>query len=293
MMRRLVVGVDGTDAARVALEWAAETVGPEGHIHAIVAVDPATEFVVDVMTGDPQMFLTTVFRDLESEWTRAIHGSVAELTTDLVERRAADALVAAAAEFHADAIVVGAHVTHLGPRRRIGSTTRHLLRKLDGPLIVVPTGATDGLRVADRDQLVVGVGHSDATDAAVRWATELADRRNLGVALVRAIGNAADPAVDDLVGLAELVQESSGHELPIDVAAVPGMAAVRLAEASQGAALLVIGQHRSAITAGRHVTQPLRHLLTHTHCPVAVVPEWVAGKLSPDEPAPAVRRDGE
>lgn len=306
-MRRLVVGVDGTEAARVALDWAADTVGPSGHIHAIVAVDPALEFFVDVVTGDPMTYLQAVDHDLASEWTKDARARVAGLTADLVETSAPDALVAAAAEFGADAIVVGAHVTHLGAPKRIGATTRRLLRKLVVPLIVVPDGVSRGLGEGGdgTGSLVVGVGRGDATEAAVRWAANLADERELGVVLVRATGDGpvfqtdglldlvsyelhpkrrADWFERDLVRLAGQVQELSEHELTIDAGAVPGLAATRLAEASEVASLLVIGQHRSRLTLGRHAAQPLRHLLTHARCPVAVVPEWAGSE--PLEPRP-------
>lgn len=300
LVRRLIVGVDGTEAAGVALHWAADTVGPDGVIHAVVAVDPTVEFLVDVVTGDPLSYLQLLHRDLASTWTRGAQARVGQLTADLVERSAPHALTAAAAEFQADAIVVGAHVTHLGAPKRIGATTRHLLRELPTPLVVVPAGTTSGLGadVEGTEFIVVGVGHGDATEAAARWAAELADRRNLGVVLLRATGDGpvyqTDGLLDllsyelhpdrreerstaDVVRLAELVQELSEHDLAIEAAAVPGFAASRLGEVSDRASLLVIGQHRSKITLGRHTPQPLRHLLTHARCPVAVVPEWVAG----------------
>ncbi len=296
-MRRLVVGVDGTEPARAALDWAVDTVGPEGRIHAVVAVDPALEFLVDVVTGDPVTYLQAVDRDLAAEWTKDAHARVAELTGDLVERSAPEALTAAAAEYTADAIVVGAHVTHFGAPRRIGATTRHLLRKLVVPLVVVPAGTSRGLgERADRTEpVVIGVGHGDATEAAVRWAAALADEHDLRVALVRATGDGPVHQTDglrdlisyelhperrterserDLVRFAEQVQELSEHDLTIDAGALPGLSAIRLAEASGDASLLVIGQHRPPSTPGRHTAEPLRYLLTHARCPIAVVPEW-------------------
>lgn len=303
-MRRIVVGVDGTDAARVALDWAADTVGPDGHIHAIVAVAPSVEYVVDVVTGDMMTYLQALHHDLATSWTAEASDRVGELTADLVEQNPADALAAAAAEFHADAIVVGAHVTHLGLPKRIGATTRHLLRKLVVPLVVVPAATPHGLRphASETGPVVVGVGHGDATEAAVRWAAHLADERNLRVTLVRATGDGpvfqADGLLDligyelhperreewmkgDIDRLAEQVQELSDHDLTVETAALPGLAAVRLTEASDTASLLVIGQHRSKVTLGRHNAQPLRHLLTHAKCPIAVVPEWAAETPDP------------
>jgi nucleotide-binding universal stress UspA family protein len=299
-VKRLVVGVDGTEAAHAALNWAADTVGPDGVIHAIVAVDPALEFLVDVVTGDPMTYLQLLHRDLATTWTRDAKSRVRELTADLVEQPTPDALTAAATEFQADAIVIGAHVPHLTGAKRIGVTTRHLLRKLSVPLVVVPVEITRGLdgRADRADYLVVGVGHGDATESAVRWAADLADRRDLGVVLVRATGDGpvfqTDGVLDllsyelhpdrreerstaDLVRAAELVQELSDHDLRIEAAAMPDFAASSLGELSDRASLLVIGQHRSKLTLGRHTPQPLRHLLTHARCPIAVIPQWALG----------------
>jgi nucleotide-binding universal stress UspA family protein len=296
-MRRLVVGVDGTESARIALEWAADTVGTDGHVHAVVAVSPGLEYMVDVVTRDRLSYLLEVYHDLDARWVDAIRGRVAELTADLVERSAPDGLSAAAAEFGADAIVVGAHVTRGGLPKRIGSTTRHLLRKLDVPLVVVPEGVDRGLPTGSdaAGTLVLGVGHGDATDAAVRWSAALADERGLDVVLVRATGDGpvfqTDGLLDlisyelhpaartewlerDLARCAELVQELSEQELAIEARAVSGLAAVQLANASETASLLVVGQHRSKPALGRHTAQPLRHLLTHARCPLVVVPEW-------------------
>ena len=81
-MKRLVVGVDGSEAAQAALHWAADTVGPEGVIHAIVAVDPALEFLVDVVTGDTMTYLQRRHHDLASTWTRDATPRVRELTAE-------------------------------------------------------------------------------------------------------------------------------------------------------------------------------------------------------------------
>jgi nucleotide-binding universal stress UspA family protein len=230
-------------------------------------------------------------RQLETAWTDGIRGRVATLTAQAVAGTAAEALTVAAVEWRADAIVVGAHVPLRAMPRTIGSTTRHLMKTAACPLIVVPDGATFGLDGGG--PIIVGIGHGDATDAAVRWAAQLADERDLGIGLVRATGEGPvfqidgllsllayyiDPAKraewtrEDLQEFAEQVQTMTAHELPIGVSAPSGLPAVRLVEASADASLLVIGHHRSMISGHPHATQPLRHALTHASCPVAVIP---------------------
>jgi nucleotide-binding universal stress UspA family protein len=290
-MRNLVVGVNGAPSSARALEWAAEAVGRHGRIHTVSAVSPPTELATVPPPTGRVTYLQMLQQQLETTWTDGIRGRVATLTAQAVAGSAADALTVAAAEWRADGIVLGAHVPSRAMPKTIGSTTRHLMKTASCPLIVVPHEAAVGL---DGDgPIIVGVGHGDATDAAVHWAAQLADERDLGVGLVRATGEGPVFQVDGLLSLlayyvdpskraewtredlqefAEQVQAMTAHELPIGVSAPAGLPAVRLVEASADASLLVIGHHRSMITGHPHATQPLRHALTHARCPVVVVP---------------------
>jgi nucleotide-binding universal stress UspA family protein len=297
-MRNLVVGVDGTPMAHNALAWAAEVVGPEGTLHAVLALDPIAEYFVDVVTGAREAFRRNIQTDFETKWTAVARDRVARLTTSVAEMNPATALAIAGEELNADAIVVGAHVTHQSLPMRIGSTTQHLLRKLPGPLVVVPSTAAGGLDTAR--PIVVGVGHGDATEAAVRWVAAVADERDLTVALVHATGESSvsdaedDPShryprhhsqdagsqADDIIRWADELQELSDRDLDIRTSQPLGSSTLRLAEASGVASLLVVGQHWSRITLGRHTGQPLRHALTHARCPIVVVPEWTV--VAPD-----------
>jgi nucleotide-binding universal stress UspA family protein len=292
MLRRVVVGVDGTDASARALDWAAATVGSDGAVHCVAAASPMIEFGVDVITGDPVGYLAFLERHLAGDWTRRIVDRVAECTVELREENAASALAEAAAETGADAIVIGSHHHRALSVGAIGRTTRALLRQLQTALVVVPDGASDGL--GTEGPIVVGVGHGEATEAAVWWAAQLADDRELPVGLIRVTGDApvyqSNGLLDvvgyylnpqdrqswttrDLARLAHAVQENSDRELAVDVDVRGGLPAVRLVEASRTSALLVVGQHWSAISRGHHVSQPLRYLLGHAEGVVAIVPE--------------------
>lgn len=290
-MRNLVVGVNGAPSSQRALEWAAAAVGPAGRIHAVSAVSPPTELATPPPPRGRVTYLQLLQRRLETEWTDCIRGQVATLTATAVSGVASDALTVAAAEWRADAVVLGAHVPPRAMPKTLGSTTRRLMKSVPCPLIVVPHEATAGFD--GNGPIIVGIGHGSATDAAVHWAAKLADERNLGIGLVRATGEGPVFQVDgwlnllalyidptkrvewtreDLDDFAAEVQTMTAHELPIGVSAPAGLPAVQLVEASADASLLVIGHHRSPITGHRHATQPLRHALTHARCPVAVVP---------------------
>ncbi len=291
-MRRVVVGLDGTPASLRAIEWAASFVGPAGSIHAVTAVSHLAEFTVDVITGDPDGFVREIEHDIGTRWVRTVRGRVAHITTHVREQAVDEALHLVAAECDAHGIVIGAHVPGRVLPTTIGRTTRHLLRDLACPLIVVPSEADD--HVPHPGPVVVGIGHGEATEHAAWWASELADEHDLMIGLIRATGDAPifeangiidvfgyylDPASrrdferGDIARLAMLIQENSDHELAISIDVGPGLSAVRLVEASETASMLVIGQHWSGLTRGRHTPQPLRYALAHARCPVAVIPE--------------------
>lgn len=290
-MKSIVVGVDGGAASERALEWAARAVGPHGAIHAVTAVSPVTELVIDAALGDSVEYVRQLQRTVETTWTEPARGRVRTLTAHAYEGFAADAIAGEATEREADAIAVGAHVPALLAPHTIGSTTRRLLKQLPCPLVVVP----EHWRRDDsgRDPVIVGVGHGEATDAAVRWAAGFAEQHDLGLGLVRATGEGPvfqvdglldlvayyiDPAQrgvwtqEDLERLAAEAQRATSTQISVGVSAVAGLPATRLVEAGMAASLLVVGRHRSWMTGTSRATQPLRHTLTHAHCPVAVVP---------------------
>lgn len=299
-MRNVIVGVDGTAVSLGALAWAAETVGTHGRVHAVVAVNPWTEYLVDVVTGDPVAYRDVIESALVDHWTHDARAAVGELVTSVSTASMPSALARAAQADGADAIVIGAHqgVGALsGVVKRIGHSTNQLLRRSDHPVIVVPHASDRAPLPLDHGHVVVGVGHGDATRSAVRWAAHLARERDITIELLHSTGDAPVFQADGVLDLvryeagrgdqatwevghvehfAELMQTLSGDELDIVISTPPGLAALRLDEASERSSLLVIGRHRSRLDGGRHTAQPLRHALTHASCPVAVIPDHPA-----------------
>ena len=328
-MRNLVVGLDGSDSSLAALDWAVETVGEAGRIHAVVGLNPWTRYIVDGIAGREVTFQEALEHDLVTEWTAGVRERVAELATTVSVATAAKALDSAVTDDRADAVVVGAHTGLPGAPARIGRTINHLVRITDHPVIVVPGPAPVAL---DDGVVVVGIGHGNATRAAVRWAAHLARRRRVTIELLHATGDApvfqtdgvldlvryefgrrgrrgdgtaetetetdvdtelvddsepghgSDDDVDDvwergaIDHFAELMRTLTGPELELVISTPPGLPAVRLDEASERSALLVLGRHRSTWDRGHHTAQPLRHALTHARCPVVVIadhPDWL------------------
>lgn len=300
-MRNVIVGVDGTTASLNALGWAAQAVGSDGRLHAVVAVNQWTEYLVDVVTGDPVEYRDVLESALVGPWTREIGFLVGELETSVSTEAMAPALDRAATSDHADAIVIGAHETTGRPVKRIGHATNRLIRSTRHPVVVVPGNTSPPL---DGGNVVVGVGRGDATRSAVRWAAHLAHDHDVRIELLHSLGDAPVFQADGLLDLvryeigatdessweigrienfAELMQTLSGPELDIAISTPPGLAALRLDDASQRSALLVIGRHRSRLDGGHHTAQPLRYALTHASCPVAVIADHLAGDVPADD----------
>lgn len=287
----MVVGVDGAPSSAGALQWAANTVGRDGHIHAVTATSPEPDLVPDPLPSDDDAYRSLLADELERAWTEPIRGLVGTVTVEVADDDAATALMQAAERDGSDGIVVGAHISAVGMPKRVGGTIRRLLEDPVVPVIVVPTSVRgDDPRSGP---IIVGVGHSEATEAAVRWAANAAAEHGRALGLVRATGDAPvfqlegmldlvacyiDPTIrgewarEDLALLADAAQKATVEEIPIAASAVDGRPTARLVAESAVASLLVIGHHSSRLRGGQHVTQPLRHALTHAHCPVAVVP---------------------
>lgn len=290
-MRNLVIGIDGSPSAQRALEWVVGTVGPHGSVHAVAAVTPETELPSEPILAGRADYRNRLTQQLEEVWLAPARGRVASLTSDISEGHAGLALHRAAEAHGADAIVVGSHESVGVLPKTIGSTVRHLLRDLSCPLIVVPDSAAEGL--GGDLPLIVGVGHGEGTQAAIRWAADLAGDRDLPIGLVRATGEAPvfsvegllqvlafyiDPAKraewtqEDLDALVDEIKEMSDGEVEVETSIRSGMPAHQLVDASRKAGLLIIGQHRSVVDDEPTATRALRYALTHARCPVAVIP---------------------
>jgi len=304
-VRNLVVGVDGAAASLDALAWAAQTVGTAGRIHAVAAVNPWTEAFTDVVTGGPVEYADVVEAALVDQWTREIGFAVGELATSVSSSAMPTALDRAARVDSADAIVIGSHrgVRAVGGAvKRIGHATNRLIRSTNQAVIVVPADVSTGL---DGGNVVVGIGHGNATRSAVRWAAHLARTRDVTIELLHARGDApvfrAEGPRDlvryelgtvdhenweagEIEHFAELMKVLAGPELEMTSSTPTGLAATCLDEASERSALLVVGRHRSKLDGGHHTAQPLRHVLTHARCPIAVIPDEPGDDLGAKQP---------
>jgi nucleotide-binding universal stress UspA family protein len=143
--RCLVVGYDGTPAARAAAAWAARQLDRSGRLVIVVAVKPqhgwrAPERLLETAKERTQ-FGQALADELFLEGDDLLCGVDSE--TEIVDDAPVPALLATAAGRQADAIVLGSrHHDRLQALR--GSVSRELLPKADRPVFLIPAATPVG-----------------------------------------------------------------------------------------------------------------------------------------------------
>lgn len=291
-MNDLVVGVDGSRESSAAIGWAAAALAPGGRLHAVHVLAPAGELALDAVLGDSVSLRHHREQQLENDWLEPARGHDVDVRTVVLEGAVAASLLGVADDVGADAVVVGHHGRSRVAPQVVGHVTGDLLHHAELPAVVVPDGwdaeSAVGVPVA------VGVGVSEPTRAAIRWAIGRAGATGSGLLLVHALGHRSlfrsnglldvlayhlDPTVipgwveEDLLALAEEIEAETGEDVEMTVSVDPGRIGARLVEAGERARLLVIGRGDPPLLR-RHVLAPyLHHAIVHAPCPVAVVPE--------------------
>lgn len=284
-----MLGLDGSDESRSALDWAVRAAGDDGTIHAVHAISPTLELAVAAAQVDSAPMVGRRALDLE-RWVGPAASSGARVERAVVEDDPADALLRAAAEVDADLIAVGVHARSRLTPRTLGHVTATLIRRTDRPLVVVRPGPDRPLD--DGSVVVAGVGSGPATRAALAWAAHFASHHGAALSLIHAVsarpvfgedglldviafyvdrGLLHEWALDDLSDVADELQRATEHEVPISWSAPDGGAGPVLVDAGADAALLVVGRHDHADGAPA-ITSALHHVVTHAPCPVVVVP---------------------
>jgi nucleotide-binding universal stress UspA family protein len=170
--RRIVVGVDRSSGAHVALEHAARRAGADGRLivtHVVTPLLDAIARAVDQLDDDRHA--------AAQELVDRLAGDVGvETETRVVDGAPAEALAEVARETDADEIVVGSR----GMGRfaaALGSVSHALLAHADHPVVVVPRSAADHPRDAHehgRCTVVVGYDDSPPSRAALAYAARRA-----------------------------------------------------------------------------------------------------------------------
>lgn len=288
---RIVVGTDTSDAARIAVDWAAARASERAKpLLILVAVAPSPDRAAPLDAGAPaeSPFLSRVKEAAEEAAAaelarvRAAHPGL-DVQTAVVVDVPSRPLAAATAD--ADLVVVGAR-GYSAPLKTaaLGGTSDAVATHAHGPVAVVPEFSRDNPQHPD-GPVVVGVDDSEQSLAAIAWAAGEAGRR--GVPLVAVHAWRAWPWLTDSlvgwsvqdaslgVGLEQMVKDlcapylADGQELVTRVEI--GHPAVKLVEASDEASLVVIGSRGRGGVLGLLLGSTSREVMRQARCPVVVV----------------------
>ena len=138
--RRLVVGVDGSDGARRALEWAAHLAKATGaQVIAVHVLTYSREFIHDVMPETMRTWRRELESDLRTRWVEPLVAAGVEHRAVVIEGESpAAALLELADGEHADVLIVGAK-GHGGLADRVlGGVSYRVTHRAHQPVVVVP-----------------------------------------------------------------------------------------------------------------------------------------------------------
>jgi nucleotide-binding universal stress UspA family protein len=147
--RRIVVGVDGSEASHRALVWAARfALATKIEIIAVHAVDPPAFLSPDLGGKDPfvseavvtawKEWRSDVERVLEEDWCAPLRQAEVQFKAMVVEG-GSRALLGVANHEHADAVIVGRRGRGGLAELVLGSFSHHVVHHSSRPVIVVPT----------------------------------------------------------------------------------------------------------------------------------------------------------
>lgn len=282
--RTVVVGVDGSEAADRAVDWAVEAARLHGFdlrvVHAWHPPTPPPALTVPGAVVD----LYTVARQTGQEVLRAalerIEGAGVTVHSTLVEGGAGAALIAASDG--ADQIVVGDRGHGSIMRIILGSTSTDVVHHATVPVTVV-RGRSGGREA----HVVVGVDGSEHSRRALIRAAAEADARQTRLEVVGVWHLTTPDLLDDFSGWAippveqlqthaaeridAVIREALPGRTDVTVSVLQGSPADRLVEASSGAALLVVGSRGHGAFDRMLLGSVAGACLHRAHCPVQVV----------------------
>ena len=276
-MKRLLVGVDGSDASAAALVWAGRLARLAGaEIIVATAFRPGEAEVSPEHAAD---LTAQAEHRLATEWSEPLReGGVHH--RPMLLAGSPNALLEAAEREDADLVVVG-------PRGRggfrplhIASLAHHLAHYTPRPLAIVPA---PGAR-ANITHIVVGVDGSEGSAAAVRWCADLAAAAQAEVLAVYAFEPFVEwvPDYDPRSWRRQAEQEMEEWVAPLRSAGVSvrtriikdvhPVGALAMAIEGEGADLAVVGARGLGGFSGLRLARVPIQLAHHTQIPIVLVP---------------------
>jgi nucleotide-binding universal stress UspA family protein len=288
-MTTYLVGLDGSEHARDALDWARAVATQEEKVVVLHANDlPIVTGLEIAATVDP-----TESDEVSREFVAGTLGDLADPRLDgrVMTGPPGEALVEAAQQFGPDVVIVVGHGGTGKVSLLLGSTAHHVVHHTDHPVVVV----RGELRIPVR-RVYVGIdepGGHDELDAhslaALRWAVRVPGVEQVEVAHadfvpgvaagpVREPGLESDEATADddaQIHRAITAATDGTGTAPSGAAIVPvvaaGTGAFALIEASREVDLVVVGTRGRSGLVELIVGSTTLEVLAHAHCAVAVI----------------------
>jgi len=254
----VVVGIDGSPAADVAIKWGTqEAAARRSPLHLVYALAPGSA---------PAQAGEVVYKAVAQA-----RGLMPGIVIDSRIESGSPSAALVKASGSAAAVVIGSRGLGLMIGALVGSTGLDLAANARCPVVVVrpDLGSMAGVRV------VIGYDGSPASDTALDFGLEHARRHDLAVRVI-----AAEPAGTALHRISEnelreAVHARGGHDA--ELVHITGHPAEHILRLSSDAALIVLGARGRGGFAGMLIGSVSQTVLHHADCPVAIIPAAAAG----------------
>ena len=271
-MNSIVVGIDGTEASLVALDWAAERAA-RGATRVELVMIAGTIFSDDFRIDASVLEAEHRLRDLAPGVEIAARQFPGRMPGSLLEHASA-----------ADLLVIGCRRARPLRSALAGRLPVRIASGSRVPVVVVPEdwSPTTG-------PVLVALDDDDSSSAALEMAASEADAAGVALTLVHAWRMPAPQREGAIALLASPLHVKAEHRMVLREAAlglarthpglhieqvlVQGEPAVALSERAKGASLLVVGTHQLALFAGALWGPVGQDPLSQASVPVCVVPE--------------------
>ncbi|MER5975037.1 universal stress protein [Streptomyces sp. NPDC001857] len=285
----LVVGVDGSDSCLSAVDWAVDEAARHGVPLRLVYASLWARYEAGLPSVDPRRPSEQVLAEhiVATAADRAERRNPdVKVTTDIVPEDATAALVSAGDE--AFALVTGSRGRGELKGLLLGSVGLGVSARAHCPVVVV-RGDRVGLEGA-HERILLGLGESDTTAEAVRFAFREAEVRGCVLDVVRAWrrpaydrhgdrlrpGGPEDAYEKRASAVIDALLKAPSAEHPhvrTRRSVVEGPAGKVLVDRSAAADLVIVGAHRRTRQFGFQLGRVSHAMLHHARCPVAVVPQ--------------------
>jgi nucleotide-binding universal stress UspA family protein len=288
MTRPITAGVDGSEESLAGLAWAAREAVRRGLALRVVHAWRFQQH--DAIDAGDEESQTQWVREGLAEAARSVterHPGL-EVTTDVVEGTAAEALAAAAGE--SEMLVLGSRGHGRVVGFLLGSVGQQVIAGATRPVVLVRATDQASTEVAGHEIVVGQQGDPEDSAAALRFAFETAAARGAAVRAVRAW--TLPPLFAYSPGSLKLLDEAGGLE-PYEKKALadalrpwrerfPDVHVVEHVEMGSGgqvllsvagrAQVMVVGRRARRTAVGARIGSVAHGMLHHADCPVAVVP---------------------